>query len=219
MYVILSIVVCFMTLADLQRFWFRFHPSRRAKAFRPYSFDDWVSFIQRKTRLVLPVVCLALLSSCTDNARLLNIPFDPAGHSLNSLAADVAPEIAGQYIAFVSERQKRQNVYLYDFNARRLVDLPGLNALDSIASDPDVSADGRYIVFSAIRQGKSGIYFYDRDTRQLRNLTANLPAEVRNPTLSADGNTIAFESSANGQWDILVYDRSGQPLDVPIDPR
>jgi Tol biopolymer transport system component len=169
--------------------------------------------------LLLSIVCIALLTGCTGNPGLLNIPFDPAGYSLNSLAADIRPEIAGQYIAFVSERQQRQNVYLYDFNTRRLIDLPGLNALDSIASDPDVSADGRYVVFAASRQGKSGIYFYDRDTRQLRNLTTNLPAEVRHPTLSADGNTIAFESSANGQWDILVYDRSGQPLDVPIDPR
>lgn len=165
------------------------------------------------------VLCLLLLSGCGGNPGLLNVPFDPGGRSLNSLAAEVAPEIAGQYIAFVSERQQRQNIYLYDFQTRHLVDIPGLNAIDSIASDPDVSADGRYIVFAAIRQGKSGIYFYDRQTRQLRNLTADLPAEVRNPTLSADGNTIAFESSANGQWDILVYDRSGQPLDVPLNPQ
>lgn len=164
-------------------------------------------------------LCFLLLSGCAGNPGLLNVPFDPGGRSLNSLAAEVTPEIAGQYIAFVSERQQRQNIYLYDLQTQHLVEIPGLNAIDSIASDPDVSADGRYIVFAAIRQGKSGIYFYDRQTRQLRNLTADLSAEVRNPTLSADGNTIAFESSANGQWDILVYDRSGQPLDVPLDPQ
>lgn len=169
--------------------------------------------------LFLSIACIALFSGCTGNPGRLNIPFDPSGHSLNSLAADVTPQIKGSYVVFVSERQQRQNVYLYDFNTRRLIDLPGLNALDSIATDPDVSADGRYIVFAASRQDRSGIYLYDRETRQLRNLTADLAAEVRNPTLSADGNTIAFESGANGQWDILVYDRSGQPLDVPVDPQ
>jgi Tol biopolymer transport system component len=86
-------------------------------------------------------------------------------------------------------------------------------------SDPDVSENGRFIVFTASRQGRLGIFFYDRETRSSRNLTANLPAEVRNPTISADGNRIAFESSANGQWDILVYDRSGRPLNVPTAPR
>lgn len=182
-------------------------------------FSIWSSFIQSQTAILLSIVCIAVLSGCTGHPGLLNIPFDPGGQSLNSLAADVTPEITGEYVVFVSERQQRQNVYLYDFNHRRLVDLPGLNALDSIAADPDVSADGGYIVFSASRQGQKGIYLYNRDTRQLRNLTVNLPAEVRNPTISADGSTIAFESSANGQWDILVYDLSGQPLDVAIDPQ
>ena len=78
-----------------------------------------------------------------------------------------------------------------------------------------MAENGRYIVFVASRQGRSTILLYDRETRQSRNLTNNLPAEVRHPSISADGQRIAFEYSNNGQWDILVYEQSGQRLNMP----
>jgi Tol biopolymer transport system component len=169
---------------------------------------------------IAPLLILtACLSGCMGSARLTNMPFDPGGRSVNSPAAEMNPKTTGQYLVFVSDRQRRQDIYLYDLQNRRLIETPGLNSLDTIAAHPDVSNDGRYIVVAGSRQGQSDIYLYDRDTRQLRNLTANLQAEVRNPTLSADGKTIAFESSVNGQWDILVYSRSGEPLDLPVNPR
>lgn len=161
-----------------------------------------------------------LLSSCSGYARLLEYPFDPGGRSLNSLASQLNPRIAGRYIVFTSDRRGSQDVYMFDTVDGRLVDLPGLNQLNTVASDPAVSENGRYIVFAASRDGRSAIFLYDRETRQLRNLTTNLPVSVvRHPTISADGSRIAFESSANGQWDILVYNRSGQPLNLPTDPR
>ena len=155
----------------------------------------------------------SLLSSCSSYPRLLNFPFDPGGRSLNSLASELTPQIASQYIVFVSDRNGSQDVYLYDAKNRRLIDLPGINSLNEIASHPSISEDGRYIVFTASRQGRSGIYLYDRETQQKRNLTANIQAEVRNPTISADGSAIAFEVATDGQWDIWVYDRSGRPLE------
>lgn len=168
----------------------------------------------------IPIISLvSLLSSCTNYPRLLNFPFDPAGRSLNSPSDELTPQIGGRYIVFVSDRQGKQDVYLFDGNNRRLVDIPGLNRLDAIASNPAISEDGRYIVFTGSLQGQTDIYLYDRQTRQLRNLTENLQAEVRNPTISGDGGIIAFESSANGQWDLLIYNKSGQPLDVPTAPR
>jgi len=171
--------------------------------------------------IVLSAITLAgLLSSCTGSPRLLEYPFDPGGRSLNSLASQLNPRIAGRYIVFTSDRRGSQDIYMFDTVDGRLVDLPGLNQLNTVASDPAVSENGRYIVFAASQDGRSAIFLYDRETRQLRNLTANLSASVvRHPTISADGSKIAFESSANGQWDILVYDRSGQPLSVPTEPR
>lgn len=173
-----------------------------------------------KRSIFLPAIALTgLLSSCTGSPRLLSYPFDPGGRSLNSLASQSTPKIAGRYIVFTSDRRGNQDVYLFDTVDGSLIDLPGLNQLDMLPSDPAISQNGRYIVFSATRQGRSAVFLYDRETRQLRNLTTDLQAEVRHPTISADGSTIAFESSANGQWDILVYDRSGQPLNLQTAPR
>lgn len=172
-------------------------------------------WLKRVLFLLVAIALSSLLTSCTGSVRLLDFPFDPAGRSLNSSLSELTPQVTGRYIVFISDRRGTQDVYLYDATARSLIDLPGLNTLDAIASHPAMSEDGRTIVFAAIRQGRSGIYLYNRETRQLRNLTENLPAEVRNPTISADGSTIAFESSKNGQWDILIYDRSGKPLDLP----
>ncbi len=167
----------------------------------------------------MAVIALAgLLSSCTGYPRLLSFPFDSGGRSLNSLASQLNPKIAGRYIVFSSDRRGSQDIYLFDTVDGHLIDLPGLNQFDAIASNPGISQNGRFIVFAAIRQGRSGIFIYDRETSQLRNLTTDLQAEVRHPTISADGSTIAFESSANGHWGILVYDRSGQPLNVPTGP-
>ena len=174
----------------------------------------------KNQKLKLFAIALAgFLSGCGGYPRLLSYPFDAGGRSLNSPASELTPKIAGRYIVFTSDRFGGQDVYLFDAAERNLINLPGLNSFDAIAADPDVSVNGRYIVFTASRQGRVGIFLYDRETSQLRNLTANLQAEVRNPTISADGNRIAFESSANGQWDILVYDRFGQPLNVPTNPQ
>lgn len=173
-----------------------------------------------KPSIFLPIFAItSVLSGCVGYPRLLSYPYDPGGQSLNSLASELNPQISGRYVVFTTDRQGSQDVYMFDTVTRSLVELPSLNSLDAIASHPAVSANGSYVVFAQSRQGRSAIFLYDRETRQLRNLTANLQAEVRNPTISADGSRIAFESSVNGQWDILVYDRSGQPLNVPQDPR
>lgn len=169
--------------------------------------------------LSLYPILIAALTSCATYPRLLNTPVDPGGRSLNSPAADLSPSISGRYIVFVSEREQRQDIYLYDQQNQRTIALPGLNALDTIAETPSVSTDGRYIAFAGNRQGRSGIFIYDRETRQLRNLTENLNATVRNPSLSANGSTVAFEANLDGQWDILVYNRNGQPLDLPTPVR
>ena len=156
----------------------------------------------------------SFISGCVGYPRLVNFPFDRLGKSLNSPAAELTPQVSSRYLVFVSDRNGSQDIYLYDLNKRRLIDLPGLNSLREIASHPSVSEDGRYIAFTASSQGRSHIYLYDRETQQKRLLTDNLDAEVRNPTISADGSVIAFEAASDGQWDILVYDRFGQPLEV-----
>ncbi|MDJ0677460.1 MAG: Tol biopolymer transporter periplasmic protein [Calothrix sp. MO_167.B42] len=173
----------------------------------------------QKSNLILFTVIFGLLNGCVGYPRLLNSAFNPSGRSLNSPATELNPHISGRYIVFTSDRRGSQDIYLFDRLTRSLIDLPGLNSLDTIASHPTISEDGNYIVFINSRQGRSAVFLYDRQIRQSRNLTSNLPAEVRNPTISADGSRIAFESSVNGQWDILVYDRFGRPLNIQQAPR
>ena len=169
---------------------------------------------------MLAIATSSLLSSCASYPQLLNFPYDPRGRSLNSPSSELTPQIAAsRYIAFVSDRNGSQDVYLFDAQTKQLIDLPGLNALNEIASHPAVSFDGRYLVFAASSTGKSEIYFYDRETQQKRSLSNNIAAEVRNPTISADGSTIAFEVATDGQWDIFVCDRFGVPLDLPGIPK
>jgi Tol biopolymer transport system component len=173
-----------------------------------------------KPYIFLPILTLTtILNGCGGYPRLLSYPFDPGGRSLNSTASELTPQVSGRFIVFASDRRGSQDVYMFDMMTRSLIDLPGLNSFDAIASHPSISDNGRYIVFAASRQGRTAIFLYDRETRQSRNLTANLQAEVRNPTISADGSRIAFEYSNNGQWDILVYNSSGQPLNIPQEPR
>lgn len=147
--------------------------------------------------------------------RALNYPFDRGGNGFNTPASELTPDVARRYVVFASDRNGSQDIYLYDASERRFLPLPGLNALDAIASHPSVSADGRYIVYAANLRGRSGIFLYDREVQISRNLTADLPAEVRNPTISADGSRIAYEASPNGHWDIYVCDRSGKRLNLP----
>jgi Tol biopolymer transport system component len=156
----------------------------------------------------------SLLTACSSYPRLLNFPYDPRGRSLNSAASELTPQVVSRYIVFVSDRNGSQDVYLYDAQNRRLIDLPGLNSLDEVASHPSISEDGRYLAFAASRAGRTAIFVYDRQTQQKRNLTPDLAAEVRNPVISADGSRIAFEVAKDGQWDIYIYSRSGQPLNL-----
>lgn len=167
------------------------------------------------TQLLITLVLVSLLTGCFGSPRFLNAN----GRGLNSPYNDIAAAVSGRYVAFASDRNGSQDIYLFDIFDRRLVPLPNLNRLDMLASDPAVSENGRYITFAGSRDGRLDIYVYDRTIQQVRVLTRNLQAEVGNPTLSADGQIIAFEINVNGQWDVAVYDRTGRPLNIPTNPR
>ncbi|MEM8638633.1 MAG: Tol biopolymer transporter periplasmic protein [Cyanobacteria bacterium P01_G01_bin.54] len=143
---------------------------------------------------------------------MLNLTYDAGGRGVNSPASELSPQFIGQYLVFVSDRNGSHDVYLYDLEARKLIDLPGLNSLTSSAADPSISEAGRYIVYTASRLGMTDIYLYDRDTGLNRNLTEGLAAQVRRPVISADGSRIAFEANREGQWDVLVVERSGEAV-------
>lgn len=160
-----------------------------------------------------------LLSGCVSGGRLLELPFDPGGRSLNSPYSDTHPAVSGRYVVSLSDRRGSQDLLLYDLQARTLIPIPGLNQWDVLIEDASVSEDGRWILFCALREGRSRLYLYSRDAQQSRELFPNWRASFRHPSLDARGQRLAFEVNVNGQWDIAVYDRNGQPLPIPTNPR
>ena len=134
-----------------------------------------------------------------------------SNQGLNSVYTDSDPSLSdnARFVVFSSSRDGTNDIYLYDRERRRLVDLPGLNSVAASAVQPDISGDGRFIVYVSSELGKSEVFIYDRETRARENLSRRRPGDVRNPSISPDGRFVAFESNGNGQWDIEVFDRQG----------
>lgn len=138
--------------------------------------------------------------------------------SLNSNYNEEQPTLSGngRFLAFVSNRNGRRRILLYDLQERRLLDLPGLNYSGAIAESPSLSYTGRYIAYLGDRNGKPAIAVYDRTTRHSQPLTLWYRGQVRNPSISPDGRYIVFESGRRGQWDIELIDRGPDiELDTP----
>jgi Tol biopolymer transport system component len=129
--------------------------------------------------------------------------------SLNSRYIDEQPALSGngRFLAFVSNRDGRHHIWLYDLQQQRLISLPRLNRPDTVAESPSLSYTGRYITYITSEQGKPTLVLYDRATQQPQVLSQGYQGWVRNPNISPDGRYIVFESSSHGQWDIEVLDR------------
>ena len=162
---------------------------------------------------ILVIGLAAGLGSCRESGFIVP-PTQLLGGSLNTKVAEQSPRFSydGRYLAFASDRQGKRGVWVYDFQQRRLLSLPGLNQPGSLQDQPDISADGRYLVYLSEQEGKPDIFLYDRQTLQSENLTRDWVGEVRQPAISGNGRFVAFEANRGGQWDIVIYDRGGEIL-------
>ncbi|NER93984.1 MAG: TolB family protein [Symploca sp. SIO1B1] len=158
--------------------------------------------------LLPPAFCFLLLTSSCVNQ--FNSPPQILSGGINSQRADESPAYSsdGRYLAFASDRNRSRDIFLYDLQQKRLVDLPNLNRRDSSQDQPALSSDGRFIVYVSSERGKTDVLVYDRNQQRSRLLTAGVKGSVRHPTISGDGRYVAYETSQLGQWNIAIVERN-----------
>ena len=159
--------------------------------------------------------CFNRFSARAEPIALAVLSTNPVG--LNSAYTDEQPVLSGsgRFLAFISGRDGRRRLLLYDLQEQQLVDLPWLNRRDAIAEHPSISNNARYIIYVASDSGRPEVELYDRVTQLVQVLTGGYRGWFRNPSISPDGRYIAFESGREGQWDIQMIDRGGNvELDV-----
>lgn len=149
-----------------------------------------------------------MLTSCLDTTLFNSSPQILSG-GINSQTPDEHPAYSsdGRYLAFASDRNNNRDIFLYDLQQRRLVDLPNLNRRDTSQDQPALNADGRLIAYVSTERGKTDIFVYDRQTQRSELLTSGVRGSVRHPTITGDGRYVAFETSQLGQWHIAIVDR------------
>lgn len=168
--------------------------------------------LKRWLRLGVSLGVLSLAAACSPGDRL-GFP-----GSLNSRYTDEQPALSGngRFLAFVSNRDGRHQIWLYDLEQQRLISLPRLNRPNTVSENPSLSYTGRYITYITTDGGKPILVLYDRVTQQPQVMSQWYEGWVRNPSISPDGRYIVFESSSNGQWDIEILDRGPNiELDIP----
>jgi Tol biopolymer transport system component len=152
--------------------------------------------------------------------KLLDLPeanSSPNAQMAASLTAD------GKLCAFAAWNRpgapQGWHLFFFDLQAKKLLELPGLN--DPAADDrmPALSGNGRYLAFASNRKGGAGltdIYLYDRQESKLVDVPGlNSRHMDAQPSLSADGNLIAFVSDrpgGSGGRDIYLFDRAAGKL-------
>ena len=110
------------------------------------------------------------------------------------LALFVADVQAHAQIAFVSDRDRNEEIYVMNADGSNLRNLTRNPALDW---KPAWSPDGGRIAFTSDRDGNFEIYVMDAKGRNLRNLTKN-PSTDDSPSWSPNGEHIAFASNRDG---------------------
>ncbi|HRJ11884.1 MAG TPA: Tol-Pal system beta propeller repeat protein TolB [Alphaproteobacteria bacterium] len=141
--------------------------------------------------------------------RLAIMDQDGANHKFLTDGSDLVltPRFnpAAQEITFMSFRNKRPRVYLYNLETgqqRMMGEFPGMTFA------PRFTPDGRSVIFSLIRGGNSDIFVMDLASRKVVQLT-NHPSINTGGSHSPDGRQIAFESDRSGKQQIYVMSSGG----------
>ncbi|MBI2864326.1 MAG: PD40 domain-containing protein [Chloroflexi bacterium] len=143
-------------------------------------------------------------------------PVAPSTHTPTPVAQPTAthtptplpppPTLVAKRIAFVSERDGNQEIYVMSEDGtgqRRLTNHPAADIW------PSWQAEGDKIAFVSERDGGKQIYTIRADGTDLKRLTTRA-ADYAEPEWSADGKSLAFVSNRSGSYQIYMMDENGQ---------
>jgi dipeptidyl aminopeptidase/acylaminoacyl peptidase len=131
---------------------------------------------------------------------------------------DVQPSWSsnGNQIAFTSDRNGNQDIYLLDLDNRELTQLtddPGNEF------SPELSPDGSHIIYSGMIDENLDLYVMNTNGADKRRLTFN-PEDEDNASWSPDGVYIVYDSNRNGNYDLFLMNvASGEETQLTSDPR
>lgn len=110
--------------------------------------SELVNRQKRRLWLQCGLIGLIFLSACTSTNR------QPVSRSLNSRYHEEQPALSGdgRTLVFISNRNGSNQIYVYDLQQLRFLDLPGLNRSGEMAQTPSISRTGRYIVYISSRR-------------------------------------------------------------------
>jgi Tol biopolymer transport system component len=124
---------------------------------------------------------------------------------LLTLPAVVAAQAKIERIAFTTDRDGNNEIYLMKPDGTELVRLTNNAAFDV---DPVISPDGSRIAFTSNRDGNEEIYVMNADGTNPRRLINNSAID-REPTWNSDCSKIAFTSFRDGNTEIYSMNADG----------
>jgi TolB protein len=140
--------------------------------------------------------------------------------NLRFLAHRTADEIMKAYgekpifcskIAFVSNRDKNEEIYLMDYDGANQTRLLYNTVNDS---NPCWDPEGRRLAYSSWQNMTVGVYILDVFEKARTRTTVCLKGQNYTPAWSPDGKKLAFSSSMNGNHEIYVADIESNPTRV-----
>ncbi len=132
-------------------------------------------------------------------------PGQPYGRPLDGSPA-WSPD--GKKVAFVSERDGNDEVYIVNADGTGATRLTNHRSFDGL---PSWSPDGTQILWEATRNYRRGIWVMNADGSDQRQLAPGNGTSFY-PAWSPDGERIAFSSNRDGSWDIYVINADGTGL-------